>query len=84
MTIKTELEALAKTITERAKEKETPFAEVVDALKALTGLYATLLKDKGLPADEAGGSFTMADAQATIEGNEHGEAAVRGHRRRPQ
>lgn len=80
MTLKSELVALAKTIRTRAEDKSTPFAEAVDALKALTALYATFLKDKGLPADEAG-TFTMADARDMIEDEGHGEAAVRGHRR---
>lgn len=80
MTLKTEIEALAKTIRTRAEDKSTPFAEAVDALKALTALYATFLKDKGSPADEAG-TFTMADARDMIEDEGHGEAAVRGHRR---
>src|SRR5271168_1097269 len=33
MTLKSELDKLAKTIRERAAEKDTPFAEAVDALK---------------------------------------------------
>jgi hypothetical protein len=82
MTIRTEIEALAKVIRKRAEESATPFAEAVDALKALTALYGTLLKDKGKSEDDSDG-FTMADAQATIEDTGHnGEAAVRSSSRR--
>ena len=83
MTLKTELEALAKSIRTRVGESATPFAEAVDALKALTALYATFQKDKG-KSEEPSDGFTMADAQATIEDNGHGEAAVRGRRGRTQ
>ena len=82
MTLKTELVALAKTIRTRAGEQATPFAEAVDALKALTALYATFLKDKGKSDDDSDGSFTMADAQTMIEDEGHGDAAVRSHRKR--
>ena len=81
MTVKNELEKLARTVIDRCNDKTTPFAEIVDALKALTTLYATLSKDKGKSEDDSDG-FTMADAQATIEDQGHGEAAVRSHRRR--
>ena len=82
MTLKSELVALAKTIRTRAGDSKTPFAEAVDALKALTALYATFLKDKGKSEDESDG-FTMADAQATIEDSGHnGEATVRSRRGR--
>jgi hypothetical protein len=81
MTLKNELVELAKAIRKRASDKDTPFAEAVDALKALTALYATFAKDKGKSEDDSDG-FTMADAQATIEDNGHGEAAVRSDRRR--
>ena len=81
MTVKTELLALAKTVAKRAGDAQTPFAEAVDAVKALTVLYATLLKDKGKSEDESDG-FTMADAQASIEEHGHGETAVRGRSRR--
>jgi len=82
MTIRQEIEKLATVITERAQDKDTPFAEAVDALKALTTLYATFQKDKG-KSEEPSDGFTMADAQATIEDNGHGsEAAVRSDRRR--
>ena len=82
MTLKKELEEPAKSIRTRAGETATPFAEAVDALKALTTLYATFQKDKG-KSEEPSDGFTMADAQATIEDNGHGsEAAVRSDRRR--
>lgn len=81
MTIKKVLVDLAKDIAKRANEKETPFAEAVDAVKALTALYATLLKDKGKSEDDSDG-FTMADAQASIEENGHGSSAVRSRRDR--
>jgi hypothetical protein len=83
MTVQSELEKLAKTIVERANDKATPFAEAVDALKALTALYGTLLKQKGKSEDDSD-SFTMADARAVIEENGHGETAVRSGRRRQQ
>ena len=81
MTVKNELEKLARTVIDRCNDKTTPFAEIVDALKALTTLYATLSKDKGKSEDDSDG-FTMADAQATIEESAHGEAAVRSGRGR--
>jgi hypothetical protein len=83
MTLKSELEALAKYIRIRAGEKETPFVEAVEALKVLNSLYATFQKDKG-KSEEPSDGFTMADAQATIEDTGHGEAAVRGRRGRTQ
>lgn len=79
MTLKSELVALAKTIRTRADDSKTPFAEAVDALKALTALYATFLKDKGKSDDDAGG-FTMADAQSMIEDGHGSETAVRSRR----
>ncbi len=82
MTLKTELVKFAETIRKRAEDTDTPFAEAVDALKALTALYATFLKDKGKSDDESDGSFTMADAQTMIEDEGHGDAAVRSHRKR--
>ena len=82
MTLNSELVALAKTIRTRAGDSKTPFAEAVDALKALTALYATFLKDKGKSEDESDG-FTMAEAQTMIKESGHGSAAaVRGHRQR--
>jgi hypothetical protein len=82
MTIRSEIEKLATVITDRAKDKDTPFVEAVDALKALSALYATLLKDKGKPEDDSDG-FTMADAQATIEDPGHnGTTEVRSRRGR--
>lgn len=81
MTLKFELEALAKDIRKRAGESTTPFAEAVDALKALTTLYATLQKDKGKSEDVSDG-FTMADAQTMIEDDGHGAAAIRSRSRR--
>lgn len=82
MTFKKSLTDLAEVIVKRAKEKDTPFSEAVEAVKALTALYGTLLKDKGKSEDESDG-FTMADAQATIEDNgQHGEAEFRGRRGR--
>ena len=82
MTMRSKLEAMAEVIIARAKEKDTPFVEAVDALKALSTLYATLLKDKGKPEDDSDG-FTMADAQTMIEDTGHnGEAELRNRRRR--
>ena len=82
MTLKSELVALAKTIRTRAGDSKTPFAEAIEALKVLVGLYSTLIKDKGKSEDESDG-FTMAEAQTMIEESGHGSAAaVRGHRQR--
>jgi hypothetical protein len=81
VSLKSELEALAKDIRTRAGDAKTPFAEAVDALKALTTLYATLQKDKGKSEDVSDG-FTMADAQDMIEDTGHGAAAVRSRRGR--
>jgi hypothetical protein len=83
MIFKKELENLAKSIAKRAGEPATPFAETVEALKALSSLYAIFLKDKGAQVPERSDGFTMADAQATIE-DYNGETAVRGHRGQPQ
>jgi hypothetical protein len=82
MTVKNELEKLARTVIDRCNDKTTPFAEIVDALKALTTLYATLSKDKGKSEDDSDG-FTMADAQTMIEENGRGSSTVRTNRRRP-
>lgn len=80
MTLKSDLEALAKDIRVRAALSATPFAEAVDALKALTHLYATFQKDKGKNPDEESDGFTMADARDMI-GEESGHGStVRGRR----
>jgi len=81
MTLRQTLEQLAQDISKRAGEAATPFAESVDALKALTALYGTLAKDKSKDPDEPNG-FTMADARSSIEEAEHDESAVRSRRRR--
>ena len=81
MTVKSELLTLARNVAKRAAETSTPFAEAVDAVKALTVLYATLLKDKGKSEEESDG-FTMADAQASIEEHGHGDTTVRSRPRR--
>jgi hypothetical protein len=86
MTFKTSIEELAESISKKARDDKTPFAEAVDALKALTALYAIFLKHKGKSEDDSDG-FTMADARATIEDDGHEQAAVRsgaGRRRTTQ
>lgn len=81
MTLKTTLENLAKTVSDRAKDATTPFTETIDALKALTHLYGIFLKDKGNSADDSG-EFTMAEARSMIEDEAHGEPIVRNRRGR--
>ena len=81
MTLRQTLEQLARDISKRAGEAATPFAESVDALKALTALYGTLAKDKTKPDDDESNGFTMADARSSIE-EAHDTSPVRGRRGR--
>jgi hypothetical protein len=86
MTFKKSIEDLAETVSKKAAESATPFAETIDALKALTALYAIFAKQKGKSEDDSDG-FTMADARTSIEDEGHEQAAVRsgaGRRRTTQ
>jgi hypothetical protein len=83
--LRSEIETLIRIVTSRAKRDDTPFPEVIDAAKAVAGLYSVLLKDKTSlePQSEAG---TMGALQSMIE-DANGKPAVpsrRGNGRPPK
>jgi len=83
MTFRSDLESVGLSIAKEAMKDKTPLPERIDALKALTTLYATLKKDKGNEESEPSGS-TMADFQQAIEETRRGVTEVhsgRGTRR---
>lgn len=81
MTLKQTLENLAEAIATKAKNGNTPFAEAIDALKALTALYGLFSKKKVDDPDDEPGEFTMADAQSMIE-EPNGASKLRSRRGR--
>lgn len=83
MTLKSDLDKLASCIAKSAALAATPLAEQVDALKALTSLYAVMNKGgkRTPPADD--GTPTFEDFADSIEekGNGGPEARVRSRSR---
>ncbi len=76
---------VAQTIADRAKEKDIPFAEATDALKALTALYVATRKH---PDDDeegdAGFDFSKGVQSPAPQDQPNGAAArVHPSRRRP-
>ena len=85
-TFENRMTKIAQHIADKAVNKDTPFAESLDAFKSLTAYYALLLKNKTAPEDDPdAANFDNFGKRfgATAEENEHGgtEARVRGHRR---
>lgn len=71
--------AIAKIMKDKASDKDTPFAEITDAFKALTAYYALVLKHrKGGTKDDDG--FDFASGLGTED--EHGTEQSGLHHRR--
>lgn len=72
---------LARHITDTAVQKDTPFAEAVDAFKALTAYHGQLLKHR--PADEESDEGTFDGFADAINGKDqsNGGTAVSSRRR---
>ncbi len=51
-TIENQMIKVAKHIADKAVNKDTPFAESLDAFKSLTAYYGLLLKNKGASEDD--------------------------------
>lgn len=85
MSLKTDLDKLAASITTAATDKDTPFAERLDAFKALTAYYALLEKHKAKNEDDSDGpsflDFQSAVADTADEEQDNGRAPIRGRRR---
>ena len=73
---KDSFDKIAKIMADKATEKDTPFAEITDAFKAMTAYYALLLKHKGKTSDDDADGFDFANGI----GEEHGESGVPGRR----
>ena len=83
MNLKPELDVLARAILDRAKLKETPFTDVIDAFKSVRDYYLHTAKLKAkLPEEASEGSF--ASFQAQLEEVENGGAQVGSDRKRPR
>lgn len=52
---------VAKLIADKASHEDTPFAEVIDAFKAMTAYYALVLKKKGGDNGEPHDGFDFAN-----------------------
>ena len=67
MNLKQSLDAFAKTLIEKAKQKDTPLQESIDAFKAVTSYYAAQQKGRARKPDsdedEEPGGFSFGEAQ---------------------
>lgn len=84
MTLETDLQRLASAISKKAQEETTPLQDSTDALKALTGLYAVLKKNKSGTPDEGDDDMPSFDTfSAAVKEPENGSTAMEaGNRRR--
>lgn len=85
MTLETDLKSLASAISKKAQDKDTPLQNSTDALKALTGLYAVLNKNKSNASDNDGDDMPSFDTfSAAVKEPENGSAVSMeaGNRRR--
>lgn len=81
MNLKSELDQMAKSLIDKAKENETPLAEIVDAFKAVTAYYALDLKRKGREPAEDQDENSFAGFQERLKEVENGGEAVGSDRR---
>ena len=71
MTLKSTLDKLAKTLSDKAAEKNTPLQESIDAFKALTAYYAARQKSakkSGEDDEPETGGFTFAGSDEVVNG----------------
>lgn len=82
MTLKITLDKLAKTLSDKAAEKNTPLQESIDAFKALTAYYAAQQKrSKNQPDDEPDSEgFSFAGNDEVVNGSPGQRAQVRARR----
>lgn len=84
--IKSIMLEVAKAIADRAKASDQPpFAEQIDALKALTAMYTALQKHPADTDDETGDGFDFSKGVEPEEGHPPNESSVTSirTRRRP-
>lgn len=80
MSLREDMDALAKAVREKATEKNTPLQESIDALKALTAYYSAVQKNKGDdPGDPEKPTFD--DFSQQINEGHQPDATVPGRRR---
>ena len=79
MTLKSTLDKLAKTLSDKAAEKNTPLQESIDAFKALTAYYAAQQKNRKNRDDDEPDSegFSFAGSDEVVNG---GNTQVRARR----
>ena len=79
MTLKSTLDKLAKTLSDKAAEKNTPLQESIDAFKALTAYYAAQQKHAKKPSDDDDepGGFNFSGSDEVVNG---GNTQVRARR----
>lgn len=75
--IKTTMLKVAKAIADRAQAADAPpFAEQIDALKALTAMYTAMQKHPADTDDETGDGFDFAKGVEPEEGHPPNESSV--------
>ena len=83
MTLSQTLDKLAKTLADKAADKDTPLLESIDAFKALTQYYAAQQKRARKSGDdeepEAGG-FSFADSTEVVNGEPRQRATIHSRR----
>ena len=84
MSLESDLQALASAISKKAQDKDTLLQDSTDALKALTGLYAVLKKNKSNSDDSGDDDSPSFDTfSAAVQEHPHGNASLEtGTRRR--
>ena len=73
---KKNFDKVAKNIADKAANKDTPFAEVIDAFKAMTAYYALQLKHKDAPDEDTSG-FDFANGIGAEQEHDDGRAVSR-------
>jgi hypothetical protein len=85
MTLKADLDKLAGSIANKATDKDTPFAERLDAFKALSAYYGLLLKTRSKSDEDSDepnfADFTSALADPAEEPSNGRAAPIRSRRR---
>lgn len=81
-TLERDIADLVRTITKRAKDKDTPFCEAIDALKAITAYTVALRRLTNGRSDGEDEDSTFNAFRQDIDEADNGTAAVRGRRGR--
>lgn len=77
---KKSFDKIAENIATKAALETTPFAEVIDAFKAMTTLYALQLKHKDAPDDDDTGGFDFSNGIHAEDNNGRTKSRVRDRR----